>query len=165
MAQPTIHASAILVGRHAVLIRGPSGSGKSTLALGLIEASHRGAVSFARLVGDDRVHVEAMSGRLIVRPAPPLAGQIEIRGRGICSVAHEPVAVVGLVVDLAARDAARMPVSDSLLTEICGLVLPRLPVAAGAEALSLVVNRFRHGTDAILPGNGVDADNPERRPI
>ena len=38
MSEPTIHASAVLVGARAVLIRGPAGSGKSRLALALIQA-------------------------------------------------------------------------------------------------------------------------------
>jgi serine kinase of HPr protein (carbohydrate metabolism regulator) len=133
-----------------VLIRGPSGSGKSTLALALIEAADRGALSFARLVGDDRVHIEAMHGRLIVRPAGPLAGQIEIRGLGIHRVAFEPMASVGLVVDLAAGDAARLPAPDSLAAQISGVTLPRLPVAAGADALPLVLDRLRGGLDATV---------------
>ena len=67
---PTIHASAVLVGRRAVLIRGPSGSGKSRLALALLQAAQSGALPFARLVADDRALVEACNGRLLVRPAP-----------------------------------------------------------------------------------------------
>ena len=61
--RPTIHASAVLVGARAVLIRGPAGSGKSSLAFALIRAGETGALPFARLVGDDRVHVEAAHGR------------------------------------------------------------------------------------------------------
>ena len=57
----SVHASAVLVGDRAVLIRGPSGSGKSALAYALIRAAEIGG--FARLVGDDRVHVEAANGR------------------------------------------------------------------------------------------------------
>ena len=38
MTPATVHASAVLVGARAVLIRGPSGAGKSRLALELIEA-------------------------------------------------------------------------------------------------------------------------------
>ena len=38
-AGPSVHASAVKVGRRAVLIRGPSGSGKSRLAF---ELSWRG---------------------------------------------------------------------------------------------------------------------------
>ena len=83
MASPTIHASAVLVGRHALLIRGPSGSGKSRLALGLIQAAEQGLLRFARLVADDRCHLEAVNGRLLVRPAEVLAGMIEVHGLGL----------------------------------------------------------------------------------
>src|ERR1700719_3482526 len=106
---PSIHASAVLVGARAVLIRGPSGAGKSRLALALLRAAESGRPGFARLVSDDRSHLEAQHGRLLVRPAPELAGLIEVRGLGIRRLPYEPVAVVGLVVDLAASDAERLP--------------------------------------------------------
>ena len=79
----TIHASAVLVGAKAVLIRGPAGSGKSRLALALIEAARSGRILFARLVADDRAHVTAVHGRLLVRPAEALASLIEVRGLGL----------------------------------------------------------------------------------
>ena len=80
---PTIHASVVLVGAHALLIRGPSGSGKSRLVLNLIQAVSSGPLMFARLVADDRVHVRAVHGRLIARPPAALAGLLEVRGLGI----------------------------------------------------------------------------------
>ena len=138
--EPTIHASAVLVGAKAVLIRGPSGAGKSTLAWALIEAARQGGpLTFARLVADDRALVEAKAGRLLVRPAPELAGLIEIRGLGIRMTTYEKAAVVGLVVDLAASDAARLPAREAETTVISGISLPRLAVAAGADALPLVL--------------------------
>ena len=91
----TIHASAVLIGAKAALIRGPAGAGKSRLAFDLINAAALGALPFARLIGDDRVKVEACAGRLLVRPAPALAGLIEIRGLGIRRLPFEPVAAVG----------------------------------------------------------------------
>jgi HPr kinase/phosphorylase len=136
---PTVHASAVLVGARAVLIRGPSGSGKSKLARELIEGARGNGSGFARLVGDDRVHLEAASGRLLVRPAQALAGLLEVRGVGVLRVDHEPVAVVGLVVDLNAADAERLPDPERQRTEIEGVVLPRLAVAAGAPALPTVL--------------------------
>ena len=69
----SIHASAVLVGNRAVLIRGPSGSGKSRLAFDLILAGRSGQIAPAMLVGDDRVHLGASGGQLTVRPAPALA--------------------------------------------------------------------------------------------
>ncbi|RAI36158.1 serine/threonine protein kinase, partial [Rhodoplanes roseus] len=53
---PTLHASTVLVGARAVLIRGASGSGKSRLALRLLDAV-AAAGGFARLVADDRTAV------------------------------------------------------------------------------------------------------------
>ena len=137
--QATLHASAVLVGARAVLIRGPSGSGKSKLARELIESARGNGSGFARLVGDDRVHLEAASGRLLVRPAQALAGLLEVRGVGVLRVDHEPVAVVGLVVDLNAADAERLPEPERQRIEIEGVVLPRLAVAAGAPALPTVL--------------------------
>lgn len=139
MSSSTIHASAVLVGPKAVLVRGPAGSGKSRLAWDLIEAARQGALPFARMVGDDRVHIEAHHGRLLARPAETLAGLLEIRGLGIRRLPYEPVAVVGLVVDLAAADAARLPEPDSLETGLAGIALPRLPVDADRSALPAVL--------------------------
>jgi hypothetical protein len=134
----TIHASAVLAGPKAVLIRGASGSGKSRLAFALIEAGRTGALPFARLIGDDRVHVEARHGRLLVRPAQELAGLIEIRGLGIRRLPFEPLAVAGLVVDLGAP-GARLPSPEEAMVTVQGITLPRLAVAAADEALPSIL--------------------------
>ena len=139
MTAATIHASAVLVGARALVIRGPSGAGKSRLAFELIEAARRGVVSFARLVGDDRVHLQAAGGRLLVRPASALAGLIELRGVGLLRLDYEPSAVVGLVVDLGAADAERLPQPEQQRAAIAGISLPRLAVAPGAAALPAVL--------------------------
>src|SRR6516165_514315 len=133
----TVHASAVLVGPRAVLIRGPSGAGKSRLAWELIEAARGGAVTFACLVGDDRVHLQAAGGRLLVRPNDALAGLIELRGVGILRRDHEACGVVGLVVDLAATDGQRLPEQGKTVVE--GITLPRLAVAPAVAALPLVL--------------------------
>ena len=130
----TIHASAVLIGAHAVLVRGPSGAGKSRLVWDLITIAP-GQIPFARLVADDRAFVEARHGRLVVRAPPELAGLLEIRGFGIRRLAYEPVAVVGLVVDLAAADADRLPTSEAVETTVAGVTLPRLAVGASRPAL------------------------------
>jgi len=142
MSDPTVHASAVLAGARAALIRGPAGSGKSALALALMRAAQTGLLRFARLVGDDRVHLEASHGRLLVRPAATLAGLIEVRGAGIIRLEHEPVAVVGLVVDLAAQDAARLPEAGE--TIILGVPLPRLAVAPASDPLPPVLAMLEH---------------------
>jgi HPr kinase/phosphorylase len=134
----TIHASAVLVGAGAVLIRGPAGAGKSRLALELIQAAADGGLGFGRLVADDRVFVTANHGRLIARAPPQLAGLLEIRGVGICRLPCEPLAVVRLVVDLAAA-TERMPTANATEAEIDGVRLPRLAVAPGADPLLMVL--------------------------
>jgi serine kinase of HPr protein (carbohydrate metabolism regulator) len=140
---PTVHASAVLVGSKAALIRGASGTGKSKLVLDVIAAAAQGALPFARLVGDDRVHVEASGGRVLVRPVPALAGLIEARGLGVRRLAFEPVATVGFVVDLAAEDADRLPAPAATEAEIAGIRLPRLAAAPGIDTLSLVLAWLR----------------------
>ena len=139
----TIHASAVLIGPKAVLIRGPSGAGKSRLTRNLLQAAGQGILPFARLVVDDRALVEAHGGCLLVRPAPALSGMIEIYGLGIRLLPYEPVAAVGLVVDLAAPDADRIPPEEAGKTSISGISLPRLSVAAGMDALPLVLAYMR----------------------
>jgi HPr kinase/phosphorylase len=136
---PTIHASAVLVGARAVLLRGPAGCGKSRLALALIDAAQSGRLAFARLVADDRVHVEARHGRLLVRPAESLAGLIEVRGLGIRRLPYEAVAVVGLVVDLGQSDGARLPAGSERTATVASVTLPRLAVASCADATAVLL--------------------------
>jgi serine kinase of HPr protein (carbohydrate metabolism regulator) len=132
------HASAVRVGERAVLIRGPSGSGKSRLAFALIMAGRAGVVAATELIGDDRVMLEAEAGRLIARPAPELAGLIEVRGLGIRRCPFAAAGEVVVVVDLAAADAARLPDREAAHADVQGVVLPRIAVAPGWDALPLV---------------------------
>ena len=137
--QASIHASAVRIGDRAVLIRGPSGAGKSRLAFDLIVAGRAGQIPDAVLVGDDRVHLDHRDGRLMVRPAEALAGLIEIRGLGIRRCAYVCEACIGLVIDLSAADAERLPPPAALSIEIFGVKLPRIPVATGFLPLPIVV--------------------------
>jgi len=136
IATATVHASAVLIGNRAVLIRGPAGSGKTRLALALIEAARAGHIRFARLVADDRVEIAACHGRLLLRPPPTLAGLIEVRGVGIRRMAYESVAVAGWVIDIDAADGERMPALPAQTVEIDGVRLPRLALPRSADALA-----------------------------
>jgi serine kinase of HPr protein (carbohydrate metabolism regulator) len=151
----SVHASAVLVGERAVLIRGPSGSGKSRLAFDLILCGRSGQVAPAILVGDDRVHLATLGGQLLVRPAPALAGLIEIRGLGIRRCDHVDQAVIGLIVDLAAADAARLPAPAAFCTQINGVKLPRIPVQANLSPLQIVIAALTT-TESSLPVNVSD---------
>jgi HPr kinase/phosphorylase len=138
----TVHASAVLAGRRAVLIRGPAGAGKSRLALALIQAADCGLISFARLVGDDRIELAVAHGRLLARPPQALAGLIEVRGLGIRRLDYEPVAVIGLVVDLAVAEAERLPEAAAEEIEVAGIKLPRLAIGPGSDPLPAVLARL-----------------------
>lgn len=151
----SVHASAVLVGDRAVLIRGPSSAGKSRLAFDLILAGRAGQLPPAVLVGDDRVHLDTLAGELWVRPVPELAGLIEIRGLGIrrCDFAFK--AIVGIVVDLAASDAERLPPPEALEIHLNGVLLPRIPIGTGYDPLPLVVAALTttDSSDSIQPSD------------
>jgi HPr kinase/phosphorylase len=136
---PTVHASAVLLGRHALLIRGPAGAGKSRLMLALLNAGPANRSGFARLVTDDRAEIEACHGRLLVRPPAQLRGLIEVRGLGIRRLPFEAVAVVRLVVDLAAEDAERMPSQGCSTAVLEGVSVPRVPVAERSDPIPVVL--------------------------
>lgn len=142
MSPACLHATALAMGEEGVLILGPSGAGKSALALALIETARIGG-QFARLVGDDRVALSAVHGRLIARGHPAIAGRIERRGAGIEAAPHEPACALALVVDLGAP-AERLPDSAARCV-LEGVALPVL--AAGGLSLSdvpaLVIARLR----------------------
>ena len=128
----SVHASAVVIGETGVLIRGASGSGKSSLADALIlEAAQRG--QFGRLIGDDRIRLACAGGRIMARPHPAIAGQIERRGIGIVSVPGEAAVVVRLVADILPDEApqpARLPESPDASAAISGVVLPRVCLLA-----------------------------------
>jgi hypothetical protein len=121
------------------LIRGPAGSGKSRLALNLIQAASNGKLIFARLVADDRVHVEATHGRLIARPPAALAGLLEVRGLGIQRLPYEPMAVVSWVVDLDVAAPMRIPDASTAHAVLAGVRIRRLAVAPGCDPVPIVL--------------------------
>jgi serine kinase of HPr protein (carbohydrate metabolism regulator) len=82
--------------------------------------------------------LQEVGGRVLVRPAQTLTGLLEVRGAGILRLSYEPSAVIGLVVDLAV-DSQRWPEPPQQQTEIEGIRLPRLGVAAGEAALPTVL--------------------------
>lgn len=131
-APPTLHATALLFGARAVLLRGPSGAGKSRIALELLDEARR-IGRFAALICDDRVVVEAVAGRLIARAAPVIGGAIEVRSVGILPLANEPAGVVGLVVDVVDAPPPRLPEAGDqpLFAEIAGVAVPRLALWRG----------------------------------
>jgi HPr kinase/phosphorylase len=161
-ATPTIHASVVLVGAHAVLIRGPAGAGKSRLVLNLIQAASAGSLIFARLVADDRVHVQAAHDRLIAWPPAALAGLLEVRGLGIRQLPYESMAVVSWVVDLDAATSMRLPDVAAEETMVEGVRLPRLAVAPGCDPFPTVLAALTSSRPSAMAPHRPDNARPGR---
>jgi serine kinase of HPr protein (carbohydrate metabolism regulator) len=128
MTEPaTVHASAVLLGEHGVLIRGPAGSGKSSLLLGLLTDPQ----ASTRLIADDRVILTPANGRLIAVVPPALAGLLEIRGQGIVRRPFVSPARLHFVVDVVPLgDCDRMPMPQADTISVASIELPllRLPI-------------------------------------
>ncbi|MBQ0821335.1 serine/threonine protein kinase [Microvirga terrae] len=144
----TIHAGCVLVGEAGLLIRGPSGSGKSTLAREVVSLALR-AGRFGRLVSDDRTRLEALHGRLLARPVDPLGGSIEVFGLGIVRQAFEPAAVIRLVVDLS-EDPARYPDVEDGHVVLCGVMVPRIRMQAGAISADVAMGCLSGLRDTVV---------------
>ena len=122
--QANVHAGVVLLGDRGVLISGRSGVGKSTLALALIDAV-RAQGRFAALVADDRVLLRSCRGRVLATAPAPIAGLIELYGLGPVTLAHEPRAVVDLVVRLVDADSAPR-YQEQASGDLLGIRLPHL---------------------------------------
>ena len=131
----TIHAGAVRVGRHGVLVLGAPGSGKSSLLLALIEDPRQDAI----LVADDRV-VLSPGETLVARAPETLAGLMEVRGVGIVRRPCLAQSVIDLVVELRPiGDCPRLPAEDDRLVVLAGLALPRLILPSGCHDAALRV--------------------------
>jgi HPr kinase/phosphorylase len=130
-----VHGTAVEIGGWAVLMTGASGTGKSDLALRLID---RGAA----LVGDDYVEIDA---DLQIKPAPALAGKLEIRGLGIVDMAYRASSPLRLLVELG-EDGERAPASWPL-RDFGGWSLPQLRLNAFAASAPIKVE---HALNSIV---------------
>jgi serine kinase of HPr protein (carbohydrate metabolism regulator) len=138
LVESSLHATALLLDDHGVLITGPSGAGKTTLALELIRQF--GIVGrFARLVGDDQLFVRASAGRLIASCPGTIAGLVEVHGLGPRRVPVLDSAVVDLVIRLVAQ--VELPRYQEPGTEtIAGVAIAAVDVPArNATASALAV--------------------------
>ena len=129
MTAPLIHGTCVIVHGHGVLIVGASGSGKSDLALRLLD---RGA----ELVGDDYLEAHVKDAALYLRPAPKLAGKLEVRHLGICDMPYRPEARIALVIRL---DGTPQRLPDAAYETLLGIDLPRLCLNANEASAPIKV--------------------------
>jgi HPr kinase/phosphorylase len=139
MTEPLLlHATAVAIEGHAVLLCGVSGAGKSDLGLRLIDAG-------ARLVADDQSELFRRGEQVLVRAPASIAGLLEVRGVGIFRLDALAEAPVALVADLVPTETLeRLPVRQS--RTILGLAIPSIslaPFEASAPAkLRLALRAF-----------------------
>lgn len=117
MTPQILHATAVAIDGIGVLLIGPSGSGKSDLALRLID---RGAI----LISDDAVKLSIADKQPMLGAVPNIAGKLEIRGVGICTVDATSGAPLRMVAELA-TGVDRMP-DATITTVMAGFDVPLL---------------------------------------
>ena len=126
-----LHATAIAVGRRAIVIRGSSGAGKSDLALRcLAMPASQFVASPARLVADDQVLVTRDGLALRAAAPPALLGRLEVRGLGILEFNPEQDASVVLVADIVDRTQIERYPDPWPTAELLGLSVPLLRISA-----------------------------------
>ncbi|MEO1562678.1 MAG: serine kinase [Pseudomonadota bacterium] len=130
-----IHGSAVAVDGKAALILGVSGSGKSSL---VAEIMSRGGT----LIGDDQVVLSGVA-HPIVKPAPQLAGLLELRGIGLVRVPFQERAPLYLCVNLDVAPDGRMP--DRCTITVLGKQLPLIN-AQGLQNVAASVILTLRGT-------------------
>ncbi|SIN91776.1 Hpr(Ser) kinase/phosphatase [Parasphingorhabdus marina DSM 22363] len=129
--QPEIvHATAIAMKDQGVLLLGPSGAGKSDLALRLID---RGA----RLISDDQTELLRSQNRVLLRPAPNIAGKLEVRSLGIISMEHVSDVPLRLQVRLV-EQPDRYPM-DRQFETVQGVDIPTVAINAFEHSAPLKV--------------------------
>jgi serine kinase of HPr protein (carbohydrate metabolism regulator) len=126
VSRTNIHATGLVLGKIGLILRGVPGAGKSLLALELLDEWEARGLA-AKLVGDDRIDIEATPKGLVMHAPKAIEGLIELRGRGIVSRPFVTKAPLNLVVDLV-DGLERMVEEDALITELEGISLARCPV-------------------------------------
>jgi HPr kinase/phosphorylase len=125
----TFHATAVVIEKKGVLLRGPPGSGKSDLALRLIDD---GAV----LISDDRTALIQRDGTIVAQCMASISGKLEVRGVGIVEVPYVEETALSLIVDLVDPDQVeRIPLQRT--EELLGCRIPSIllaPFEASATA-------------------------------
>ncbi|PZO73941.1 MAG: serine kinase [Mesorhizobium amorphae] len=141
MSARNIHASAVLLRGHGVVILGPSGSGKTRLALRL--AAEAGGL----LVADDQLLLRSAEDALWADAPPAIAGLVEVRGFGPVSVPFAPSCPVSLAVRLVEPETAPRMREEGAVEMLDGHVVPRLDLARhDAEGAVLAVKAWLFGT-------------------
>jgi HPr kinase/phosphorylase len=146
-AAQTIHGVAVALGDVGLLLRGPSGAGKSSLAAEMMAHWPYGTV---RLVADDRVVLTRHEKRLVARPHPAIAAQIELRGFGITRVPWLDSVVVRGCIDLAEASPDRLPSPEDRQATVLDVPLVRLQLSCKRAPFLALVTVWPYFRDEML---------------
>ncbi len=136
----TVHATAVAVDGHGLLIKGAAGAGKSSLALAMIGLG-------ASLVSDDQTVLERVDDAVFLDcPVPALRGVIEVRGMGLLRAAVAQHCALALVVDLDRTETQRLPPTRTI--ELLGCLFPLVCNANHAHFPVALMLQLRHGRHA-----------------
>lgn len=141
MTEDLVHATAVSINGHGVLITGDSGSGKSDLALRLID---RGAV----LISDDQVRLSQKNDIITLHRPAQIEGKIEIFGLGIMECDSVEQSGLKLCVKLS-EQIERYPM-DSQIETIAGIAIPFIRVYSKMASAPIIVE---FALKNILQGN------------
>ncbi len=139
-APASIHATAVAIAGHAVLIVGPSKAGKSRLAIALIAASTRRRP--IRLIGDDCIVLSWRGDSLVAGPHPRIAGFIERRGLGIVAMCHAADVPVAGAVELGGGAAAVIAPLQEAGLPLLSLAAPQADAARRDAVLEWAARSF-----------------------
>jgi HPr kinase/phosphorylase len=131
----TIHGCAVAVGDVGLLVLGESDAGKSRLVAELVASWSNPEV---RLVADDRVVLSRHCNRLVGRPHPAIAGQIEFRGIGILPANWLEAVVLRCAIRLVREKPQRLPEADASFVDFLGVRLPCVSLLADCHLTAKV---------------------------
>lgn len=128
-----VHATAVVIDGHGLLLTGASGSGKSDLAMRLID---RGA----KLLCDDYCDIVDGGDTPLIVAKPAIAGLIELRGVGILQLEYIDRAPLALVLQLD-KTPERLP-DDSKRIALAGWSVPAYPLTPFEASAPLKAERI-----------------------
>ncbi|MFY0692803.1 MAG: serine kinase [Paracoccaceae bacterium] len=135
----TLHASAVRIEDHGILITGASGDGKSTLALNLMALG-------ADLVADDYCRLRRADDVVWLEKPDTLPPAIELRGMGLLRAPIAPRARLSVVIDLSEPETERLPPTH--FCDFLGLTFRKFKRVEGSHFPYGILHYLRHGSMA-----------------
>ena len=138
----SIHASAVIIGTYAIMIRGESGAGKTSLGHLLIQNKAQYGFAHGCWLADDRLILDSIQNVIIASCPPQLINKAEVYGLGIVPVPAINHAQLAFVIDIENDILTnRIAEPEDLFTNILGSKIPflRINTLNGAQIHAIFV--------------------------